>query len=165
MIKLKDILNEVGEGSAKPYEYKWISQGSYDNQVARFITDKGTEYEVNIADFSEYPDPRDQEQDLPAINIDFLAKRPGEQGWSTKTVTNEGDLYRIMATIMLIVKDVMKRFDFDVQAIVYEPSKKTGEFGSNNKRDTLYRRFITRTFPGAQVMRDPDNANIVIKIK
>ena len=66
---------------------------------------------------------------------------------------------------MLIVKDVMKRFDFDVQAIVYEPSKKTGEFGSNNKRDTLYRRFITRTFPGAQVMRDPGNSNIVIKIK
>ena len=165
MIKLKDILNEIGEGSAKPFEYKWISQGSYDNQVARFITDKGTEYEVNIADFSEYPDPRDQEQDLPAINIDFLAKRPGEPGWSTKTVTNEGDLYRIMATIMLIVKDVMKRFDFDVQAIVYEPSKKTGEFGSNNKRDTLYRRFITRTFPGAQVMRDPGNSNIVIKIK
>lgn len=156
---------EIGEGSAKPFEYKWISQGSYDNQAARFITDKGTEYEVNIADFSEYPDPRDQEQNLPAINIDFLAKRTGEQGWSTKTVTNEGDLYRIMATIMLIVKDVMKRFDFDVQAIVYEPSKKTGEFGSNNKRDTLYRRFITRTFPGAQVMHDPDNANVVIKIK
>jgi hypothetical protein len=165
MIKLIDILNEVGEGTAKPYEYKWLSQGSYDNQVARFITDKGTEYEVIIADFSEYPDPRDQEQDLPAIAIDFLAKRPGEPGWSTKTVTNEGDLYRIMTTIMIIVKDVMKRFDFDVQAIVYEPSKKTGEFGSNNKRDTLYRRFITRTFPGAHVMRDPNNANIVIKIK
>jgi len=165
MIKLKNILNEVGEGSAKPFEYKWISQSNWDNQVARFVTDKGTDYEVNIADFSEYPDPRALEQDLPAIAIDFLAKRPGEQGWSTKTVTNEGDLYRIMATLMLIIKDSMKKWDFDVQAIVYEPTKKTGEFGSNNKRDTLYRRFITRTFPGAQVMRDPENANIVIKIK
>ena len=167
MIKLKDILNEVGEGTAKPYEYKWMSKiAGWDNQVAQFITDKGTGYEVNIADFSEYPDPRNQEQDLPAINIDFLAKRFSDQGWSTKIVTNEGDLYRIMATIMLIVKDAIEnRFDFDVQAIVYEPSKKTGEFGSNNKRDTLYRRFITRTFPGAQVMRDPDNANIVIRIK
>ena len=47
MIKLKDLINEIGEGSLKPYKWKEVDQEMRFVYI-RFTTAKGTEYEVDL---------------------------------------------------------------------------------------------------------------------
>jgi len=164
MIKLKNILNEVGEGSVKPYKSEEVDrEGRF--VYVRFTTDRGTEYEVDL-ELIEYPDPDDEDMNVDAMGIEFMAKIKGTQGYSSKVITNEGDLFKVMSTVVNIVKKYLKNRIFkDVKYLIYSPSKKIDQAGSKNQRDMIYRKFITHAVPGARVVNNTNNAIIVIKIK
>ena len=138
MIKLIDLLNEVGEGTAKPYEWEEISADDWGAYI-RFLTDSETEYQVNLEYFtSNLP----LTPDLPGIAVEFLAKPKGEYDFSNTVVVNKGEVYRVMSTIVNIIKYYLK----DNKIITYSPEKKSGEdFGK--QRDNLYKAFMKKSIP------------------
>jgi hypothetical protein len=164
MIKLKDILNEVGEGSLKPYKWKEVDREGRFIYI-RFTTDKGTEYEVDL-EYREIDDPEDEDMAVPAMGIEFMAKRVGDEGFSSKLTTNEGNALKVMSTVADIVKKYLKNRIFtDAEYILYSPSKKPGEEGTGNQRDKMYQKFVTHAIPGARIITYPDHPIIAIRIK
>jgi hypothetical protein len=136
-------INEVGEANLKPYKWGEVDQESR-FIYTQFTTDKGTKYEVDL-EFMEFDNPEDEDIVLNAMGVEFMAKREGEQGYSSKVITNEGDALKIMSTVVNIVKYYVKKYK--IQAILYSPSKKGNEdFGS--QRDKLYKAFIEKALPG-----------------
>ena len=159
----EEVVQEVGEGSIKPYKFEEVDQEGRFVYV-RFTTDKGTEYEVDLESM-EYPDPDDEDMNVAAMGIEFLAKQKGKDGYSSKITTNEGDLFKVMSTVSDIIKKYLKKRIFsDVEYLIYTPSKKPDQVSSKNQRDMLYRKFITYNFSGAKFITDA-NGWIVSKIK
>ena len=141
MIRLIDLLNEVGEGTSQPYKWEELSSNKWDTNVS-FTTDSETDYQVNLEYFeSNFPFAKD----VPGIALEFLAKPAGEYEFSNTIVTNKGELYRVMATIANILQHYLK----DNKIITYVPEKKPGEnFGK--QRDNLYKAFIAKKFPNVE---------------
>jgi hypothetical protein len=159
----EEIVQEVGEGSIKPYKFEEVDQEGRFVYV-RFTTAAGTEYEVDLESM-EYQDPNDEDMNVDAIGVEFMAKQKGGDGYSSKITTNEGDLFKVMSTVAAIVKKYLKNRIFkDSEYLIYSPSKKLDQAGSKNQRDMLYRKFITHEFPGSKFINDA-NGWIVAKIK
>ena len=165
MIKLKDLINEIGEGSLKPYKWE-----EYDRETRfvyiSFTTDKGTDYEVTL-ESQEIDDPDDEDIAVAAMGIEFMAKRSGDEEFSSRVTTNQGDALRVMSTVGDIVKTYLKKWVFsDVEYLLYSPSKKPGEEGTGNQRDKMYQKFISHAIPGAKLIKYPQYPDwVVIKIK
>jgi hypothetical protein len=141
MIKLVNLLKEVGEGTSQTYKWKEVSSDNWFTFV-RFTTESETEYEVELEYFES---SFSFAKDLPGFNLAFSAKLKGEYEFSNTVVTNKGEVYKVMATIVDIVQHYLK----DNKIITYTPEKKSGEeFGK--KRDSLYKAFITKKFPNAE---------------
>jgi hypothetical protein len=141
MIRLIDLLREVGEGTSQTYKWEELSSDRWFTIVS-FTTDSETEYQVELEYFkSSFPFATG----LPGIALEFVAKLKGEDEFSNTVVTNKGEVYKVMATIVNIVQQYLK----DNKIITYTPEKKAGEeFGK--KRDSLYKAFITKKFPNVE---------------
>jgi len=112
-------LNEVGEGSSKPY--KW-EKDVYDYV---FTTDSNVRYIVSLEEMSE--------GDKMGISVEFLAKTPEMDGYSSKIEVGRGELFRVMATIIDIIKSHLSK-DPEIEFILYSPHKKAGEGDIGNQR-------------------------------
>jgi hypothetical protein len=154
MIKLRDILSEIGEASTTPYKWKKISTKE-DTVFFTFTTDQDTPYKVALENYT-YEDYHENKE-YPAIEVSFGVKERGE--YSTTAVTNKGEMYRVMSTIVAIVKDYLKRND-NIKAIIYEPVKK--ESDTEYKRNSLYMAFIKKQIPGAKF--EDIYGSVIVKI-
>ena len=142
-------LNEIGEANLEPY--KWEE----DNTAGRYIytsftTPTETKYEVDLTS-TEVPDFEDKNEYIKAIDIEFSAKPKDAEGSSSKIVVNKGELYRVMSTIVDIIKYYLRQSNGDIKAILYSPSKKSNELDFGSQRDNLYKAFITKAIPGAKI--------------
>jgi hypothetical protein len=134
----KNSINEVGEANLKPYKWKEVDIEGYSVYI-RFITDSETQYNVDVT--------TDTYQGIPILNIEFSAKLKDAEGSSSKIVVNKGEMYRVMATIVDIIKKYLKKSK--AKGITYYPSKKSSEdFGT--QRDNLYKAFISKAIPGVK---------------
>jgi GNAT superfamily N-acetyltransferase/phosphopantetheine adenylyltransferase len=139
-------LNEVGEGNSKPYE--WVEHfGEY-----FFTTDSNVKYIVSLDEISE--------GNKDGISIEFSAKTTEMGGYSSKIEVSKGELFRVMATIINILKTYISK-DPKVEFILYSPHKKTGEGDINNQRDKLYKAFIKNQLPGAKI-KDIGTSTIIV---
>ena len=129
-------LNEVGEGSSKPY--KW--EKDFDEYV--FTTDSNVRYIVSLEEMPE--------GDKMGISVEFLAKTPEMDGYSSKIEVGRGELFRVMATIIDIIKSHLSK-DPEIEFILYSPSKKAGEGDIGNQRDKLYKIFLQKQIPGIRI--------------
>jgi hypothetical protein len=146
-LKLEE-LNEVGEANLQPY--KWEEGADTDDfyTFVNFVTDKGTEYNVGLLP-SEIT-PEGSTSTITALDVEF-STRGNNNNQSVNVVTNKGELYRVMATIVDIIKHYVKHFK--AQAITYHPSKKRDEeFGI--QRDKLYKAFITKAISGVKFKQE-----------
>jgi len=150
-------INEVGEANLKPYKWKEIDRESY-YVYTRFITDSETQYDVDIKSTMYFPPG--QMDSVPALEIEFSAKPKGAEGSSAKIVVNKGEMYRVMATIVDIIKKYIKKSK--AQAIIYSPSKKSSEENFGTQRDNLYRAFISKAFPGTTFKQSGDYITAVL---
>jgi hypothetical protein len=142
-------INEIGDASASKYKWKEVDQDGY-WYYTRFTTDSETEYEVDL-ESTTHLDRNVNE--LPAFNVEFAAKPKGAEGSSSKIVVNKGELYKVMATIVDIIKHYVKKDR--KKAIMYSPEKKQGEdFGK--QRDMLYKAFIRKAMPGTYFETEGD---------
>ena len=155
MIKLKDILKEVGEATTTPYKWKKASTKRR-TVFFTFTTDQDTSYKVSLENYI-YEDFHDDNKEYPAIEVTFGIKENG--AYSPTTVTNKGEMYRFMSTIVDIIKDYIKRND-NIKVIIYEPIKKEGEKGF--KRNDLYMAFIKKQIPTAKF--EDSYGSVIVKI-
>jgi hypothetical protein len=143
----KQVLKEIGEGGAKPYNYvldnkKTSGYGTL--YVYSFELDDNPGYKgyINIFAIPNYDG---------MIKISFDVSSTGQQGTITKDTTNLGlkTMFRIMATVGEVIKDVTKRVDHPIKRIGFEAiDSKGGKYDPKGKtqRSNLYDAFIRRNF-------------------
>ena len=148
MIKLKDILKEIGEGTAKPYKYQY-AYGDDESSNYTFTTEESNiDYEVDLIIFTEdqyttmYGTTRAKALTFPVLDISFKSV---EGDYDEET--NRNEQYRIMATVIMIVKEMLKRHK-EIQSLVYAPTKADKD---DTRRANLYKAYISKQIPGAQV--------------
>jgi hypothetical protein len=99
-------------------------------------------------------------ESLPALEIEFSAKPKGAEGSSAKIVVNKGEMYKVMATIVDIIKKYIKKSK--ARAIIYSPSKKSSEEYFGTQRDQLYRAFISKAIPGVTFKQSGDFVTAIL---
>ena len=125
-------VNEVGEASAQPYEYKLDAETYYKVEYT-FTTDSGLDYIVKF----------DLDDDM--ADVVFLTKqsldiaRSGGKNAFLQTFS-KGELFKVMATITNIVKEFLEKYT-DIKTLVMSPSK---EDDTDNRRAKLYSAFIKK---------------------
>jgi hypothetical protein len=153
--EISKVLSEVGEATSEPYIWKKASTKE-DVVFFTFTTDQGSIYKVALDNYI-YEDFYDNNKEYPAIEVSFGIKEKSQ--FSTTTVTNKGEMYRVMSTVVDIVKDYLNR-NKNIKAIIYQPTKK--EDNIDNKRNNLYMAFIKKQIPGATF--EDSYGSIIVKI-
>ena len=151
LVTPSSFVNEVGEANLQPYKWEEVDREGY-YVYTRFTTDSETQYDVDIKSTIYFP--AGQMESQPALEIEFTAKPKGAEGSSAKIVVNKGEMYRVMATIVDIIKKYLKKSK--AQAIIYSPSKKSSEESFGVQRDNLYRAFISKAIPGVTFKQSGD---------
>ena len=122
MIKLLDILNEIGDSSSQPYSFDYYGESDW-GRIYGFDTEKYP-YTVEISPEDETPNE---------VNVRFYVPDENDPDIEDHTiVTNEGNLFRIMATITSIIKKDLQKYP-EVNTLIFAPSKKQGETNNIEK--------------------------------
>jgi hypothetical protein len=139
MIKLINILKETGEISVTPYEYDYDES----KHKAFFTTEDGTKYVVYFdiskgemkVDFGVLYEEDDEDDD-----VDFEIK------------TNKGNIYRIMSTVISIIRKALS--DFKPNQI---------KISSDPKRIRLYKIYIKNL--NGYILTKEDTFNLILQRK
>jgi len=148
MIKLVDILKEIGDSTnIKPYYFKIVIDDENQRKY-NFETDTTppTRYEVVIDEV----EPNDPFSDEPLrADIKFGVTNE-EDTIDYNKVTNKGELFRVMATIVDILKKDLSHHKY-INHISFDSSKRQGRDINSNARTNLYIKFIKSQFPKANI--------------
>lgn len=158
MIKLKDLLKEVGDASSQPYSFDFY--GNYDDMRIYGFDTENYPYTVELryADLDNYDEDTTNilgvrfyvaDEDAPDIELDYV-------------VTNKGELFRVMATVTAIIKKDLQDHP-EIDTITFTPAKKEGET-TNVSRLNLYTRYIKNAFPNASITSG-NRGSVEVKIK
>jgi len=143
MMKLVDLLKEIGDASARPYEWYEL-EDQEDYKSYGFETDQ-EDYKLEIA-VSE----GDKERDSAVVAFGTVIDDDelGYQGSFTdyEKVPNKGELYKVMATVVSILKDFIKK-NKQIKYIYF----KTNKQGDQSSRLKLYKKYIQSQIPNAKV--------------
>lgn len=152
-----NLLKEIGDASKKPYgPIDLITDDEAERQYG-FSTDSGIIYEVKVETFY-------RGEGKPVIaRVQFgIIDEDGEVSYDAQT--GENDIYRIMSTIVEIVKKDLKSNHADI--IEFSPSKRSGDKDKDpmsNVRTNLYSRYIKGQFPNAEVTRTiPGDIKVIL---
>ena len=139
MIKLLDILKEIGEISVTPYKYDYDKS----KHKAFFTTEDGTKYVVYF-DISKGEMKVDfgvlYEEDDEGDDVDFEIK------------TNKGNIYRIMSTVISVIRKALSDFKPNQIKISSEP-----------KRIRLYKMYIKNL--NGYILTKEDTFNLILQRK
>jgi len=156
LAKIKQhLLQEIGDASAQPYDWD-VTKDTEDTREYEFETDSkpATKYIVDLYELE--PDPDDETNPGVSLKINFsTADEEGDKDY--RSLTNKGELYRVMSTIAEIIKfDI--QFKPYIKTIFFEPSRRPDKDTlSQNARANLYIKFITTAFPQINPKRDIEN--------
>lgn len=147
MIKLKNILLEIGEGTAKPYKYKLTRTESDPDfgdyfRLYEFVTDLGTHYEVMF----EIEEDFSKDEPWEFMNIEFGVDEKDGGGVDYKVETNKGEVFRVMATIVDITKSILKERK-NIKTLTFSGAKKDED---DNRRNKLYMAYIKKHIPNVK---------------
>jgi hypothetical protein len=151
MIKLLDLLAEVGEGTAPKYD--WTFKGQYDtgdiiNLDYEFVTDSKTQYFVKLT-VAHYEQEEYEMMVAFGTGKSVVKKALGDKSPFAKVV-NKGELYRVMATVVSIVRDGIKRCAEEgnvVKYLIFKPEreKETKQgYITSDQRARLYKAYIDK---------------------
>jgi hypothetical protein len=161
MIKLKNILLEIGEGTAKPYKYKLTRTESDPDfgdyfRLYEFVTDLDTHYEVMFEIEEDYS----KDEPWEFMNIEYGVDEKDGGGIDYKVETNKGELFRVMATIVDITKSILKERK-NIKQLVFTGAKNRGE--DDQRRNKLYMAYIRKHVPNIKNIED-DGSEIRVDI-
>ena len=146
---LKEVMSEIGDASKQPYgPIDTITDDEAERQYG-FSTDSGTLYQVTIETIEDLP-----EMGRPVRAVVKFGTIEDDGDISYDAQTGENDVYRIMATIVAVVKKDLESNHADI--IEFSPSKRQGDKDQDpmdNVRTQLYSRYIKAQFPNAEVTK------------
>jgi phosphopantetheine adenylyltransferase len=137
-------LTEVGEATQEPY--KWTVKRSYWEPTLmqityNFTTDKGIKYEALFYENADY-------------RFDFLFYP--EDGHATDIV-NKGELFKVMSTIVDIMKDFIKKEKWSV--IEYSSVK---QHKGDERREKLYAAYLKKNLPDGIEVDETGGGDIML---
>lgn len=135
MIKLKDLLKEVGEANLAPYKFDIENEIPNKATYYKFKTDSGLDYTAIINQFS-------LNDNTLRLNITFKPI-----GLDQDVETNKNEQYRIMATIVNILKQHLSKTP-NVSEIAFSPSKYNE---GDERRANMYKKYISKLLPGSNI--------------
>jgi hypothetical protein len=133
MIKLLNILNEIGEGTT-PYE--WSGPHEKSGKVEYYFeTEDGDKY---VIDFNPSGDDEYNVWGL-TFYIDSM-----EDTYKNKygVVTNKGRFFKVMSTVMSIMKNFMQNGKYPTDVIAFSGSDKLGT--DTNQRNLAYQQYVEK---------------------
>lgn len=144
-------LNEIGEGSLKPYPYRLAPRTS-DGEIVlyEFKTEGDFYYSVVF------------KQDESTSGVDYW-----DISFTTEEVemgeTGEGQPLKIMSTVLKIIKDFISKPDLNknIRTYAFAGSPKRGEIidpAKPSSRTKLYTRFLKKNMPDGTQIKDRGNA-------
>ena len=148
MITFKQYITELFE---KPY--KWTLRDKHSRADIRIIGSKDTRYyfktddgetmvvRFNISRTTSKSSPGDSSKDLYKTGVDFFNDKAFNTG--RHKMTGLGDAMKIMSTVLDIIKDSIKKMDYD--EIRFSASKKGYTSSDDNKFATTGRVKLYRT--------------------
>ena len=148
MIKLTEILKEIGEASIKPYKFKISKDTRPDDGTFvayTFITDSRLEYELGILEYK-----------LSSKKMRLIVAFKPITG-TYDTLTNRNEQFRIMATVVAVIKTHITTVP-NVTEISFTPSKADE---GDERRVSLYKAYIKKQIPGAKIHIYSDGRYIV----
>ena len=186
-VKYKDELNEIGEGTSKPFPYKNKSfsdgrgfvydiDGEVRSENGEFVLQE-IPIRLNGNAISMIMDEDYTDKEI----LDFFGKNDGttikgfEVVFSQMRTTFLGGssefaevndrvfMFRLMATIKEILQDEFAKEDPDY--MVYAPTKQGDEIAIDTGRHKLYNAFIKKAIPNAQMFYNKKDDEIIYKLK
>lgn len=142
------LTTEIGDTSnVETYKYNINSEIYYPDEELHkigFTTESDTKYrvEIQIVDKNEDNNWR--------MDIEFGVEEynyPSGVSYDFKSVINKGELYKVMATVVQITKDLLEKFSKEgktIKMIEIEPSK---NFENDTRRANLYLAYIKKNMP------------------
>jgi hypothetical protein len=134
VIKLADILLEIGDASIAPAPYTVAVNKPYDLKIEFTVED--VSYFLRIESRSQILDKTD------TIRVDFGVAGTETHQWLKDT--NKGDQYKIMATVVRALKDFADSHP-NLDTIVYTPVKTKGP--QDRGREILYKAYVNKQIP------------------
>lgn len=141
MIKLKSLLTEIGEGVTP---YKWSGPEDRIGSVEYYFTTEDNDY----------------------YKVKFVGTMDNDWGLAfyanndSGVITNKGRLFKIISTIMAIIKSFVEEYPVDL--IRFTGSDKEG--ATTNQRDLLYRAYLNKNInklPGYHAEMGTTYLNII----
>ena len=147
----EELINEIGDAGAKPYKWKWMD-GRF-TSYAQFKTDSGLTYKVN----TEIDDRRNLNHGI-VLEIEYGIedKTSKSSPVNYEIVTNRGELFRVMATVVDIVKAFMKKYP-EVEYIEFEGSKNRD---GDQRRNKLYMAYIKKHIKSKSIEDDGNTITV-----
>lgn len=141
-------INEIGTASAKSYSFS-IEQDSPWVLTYEFTTESGLEYHVRF----------DLDENMSSLSFYVANLDPGEvKGWIFGQVTNRGELYKVMSTIVKIINEFIKKYP-KIDTISIAPTK---NYDEDNRRYKLYLQFINKNIDKSKFYVEATSNEIVI---
>lgn len=157
MVKLIDLLKEVGEASAKPYDWKMTADHE-DYKEYMFQTKSGFYYKVEIEVLEGY-----EERDSAFVQFGIVEPDEDDMGFTNfDAVPSKGDLFNIMATIVEVLKDLIKK-NPNIKYLQFETTKGRGK--ESNARLNLYAKYIQKHLPNSTMATDSRRGYEMTSIK
>lgn len=144
-IKVKTGINEIGEASLNPYKYKITYEDPGEEIQYKFTTDSKLEYQISIAHKS-----------ITRTKTRLIVAFKPVTG-SYDTITNKGEHFRIMATVVAAVKEYLATVPTATE-ISFTPSKADER---DMRRANFYKAYITKQLPGSKVDTFSDGRFII----
>ena len=146
---LKEVMSEIGDASnIDTYKYsKTLISADYGQEEYKmqFTTESDTDYIVIIHKIDRNDDNQWR------MDVEFGVENESEGGfppsYDYKSVVNKGEMYKVMGTVVKIVKEEIKestRSNQYIRRILIEPSK---NFESDTRRANLYKAYVEKNMP------------------
>lgn len=134
------INEELGEGTSTPYSYQNIEKIAFDIRVDlviryRFKTDDDDEYIVRFYNLYAI---QQKEKYFEHFQVEFVTSDDN----GDTIIVNKGRFYKVMSTIISIIKDFIKNYN-PVQLKINPISN----FKKDKRRQNIYIRYIERLLP------------------
>lgn len=149
--EVQKLVKEIGEASGKKYSWDQLESGDLSkhggSQEYDFWSESDVWYIVTLTHENEF------------ISIDFS----GDGEWE---LTNRGELYSVMATIVDIIKFAIKDLtkgssgNEDIRGLKYVPVGKGSDL-LGTQRDQLYQAYIKKALPGVEIINLRGNTFVV----
>jgi hypothetical protein len=142
-------LNEIGDSSAKSYDYT-LTLNSWYSVKYEFITDSDLNYVVLF----------DKSDDISDV-VFYAQGLKSSTGSKFKATSNRGELFKIMSTVVKIVIDFLSK-NSNINTLVIEPSKQDE---GDDRRLNLYMQYIKNVIDPKEYDVKSDSKEIVISRK